>query len=88
MASKVGFHHLKRAAQLIRVFDRPWGKRALRAALNPAPVPYLFMVARGDGTHTFSTNLADHLLAKARLDSIRVVLASSQKAAKDSLLQN
>jgi len=64
------------------------GKRSLHAALNPAPVPYLFMVSQGDGTHAFSMNLTDHLLAKARLDSIRVVLALSQKAARDSLLQN
>ena len=64
------------------------GKRALSAALQPASVPYLFMVSQGDGTHAFSTNLADHLLAKVRLDSIRMALALSQKVARDSLQQN
>ncbi|HEX7343480.1 MAG TPA: endolytic transglycosylase MltG [bacterium] len=64
------------------------GKRALRAALNPASVPYLFMVSQGDGTHAFSIDLSDHLMAKARLDSLREALALSRKAVKDSAGQD
>jgi UPF0755 protein len=61
------------------------GKRALRAALHPDAVPYLFMVSQGDGTHAFSTNLTDHLRAKEKLDSLRQMLALSAAAARDSL---
>jgi UPF0755 protein len=39
------------------------GKAALHAALFPADSNYLFFVARGDGTHAFSTNLRDHQAA-------------------------
>jgi len=36
------------------------GKPSIIAALYPADVDYIFFVSRGDGTHYFSTNLADH----------------------------
>lgn len=36
------------------------GKRSILAALNPANVPYLFFVARNDGTHYFSKTLVEH----------------------------
>ncbi len=36
------------------------GAKAIRAALYPAPVPYLYFVSRNDGTHVFSTTLAEH----------------------------
>jgi len=36
------------------------GRESLAAALAPAPVPYLYFVARGDGTHVFATTLAEH----------------------------
>lgn len=36
------------------------GKRSILAALNPANVPYLFFVARNDGSHYFSKTLAEH----------------------------
>ncbi|HYV58200.1 MAG TPA: endolytic transglycosylase MltG [Candidatus Nitrosopolaris sp.] len=42
------------------------GRAALEAAVNPAPVDYLYFVARGDGTHQFSRTLAAHATAVAR----------------------
>ncbi len=36
------------------------GKDSIEAALNPAPVGYLYFVSRGDGTHVFSTTYRDH----------------------------
>jgi len=47
------------------------GLAAIRAAANPAPVNYLYFVANGDGTHTFSRTLREHLKAKRRLDALR-----------------
>jgi UPF0755 protein len=42
------------------------GRDALEAALHPAPGEALYFVARGDGSHEFSSNLADHNRAVAR----------------------
>ncbi len=36
------------------------GLAAMQAALTPAKVPYLYFVARADGTHTFSRTLEEH----------------------------
>lgn len=36
------------------------GEAAIRAALNPARLDALYFVARGDGTHVFSTTLDEH----------------------------
>jgi UPF0755 protein len=36
------------------------GKDAVEAVLNPAVVPYLYFVGRGDGSHQFSTDLSAH----------------------------
>jgi UPF0755 protein len=36
------------------------GIESIRAALHPAENTYLYFVARGDGTHVFSSNLAEH----------------------------
>jgi peptidoglycan lytic transglycosylase G len=36
------------------------GRAALTAAVHPADVPYLYFVSRNDGTHAFSTTLAEH----------------------------
>ncbi|MEA2625617.1 MAG: hypothetical protein QOD06_1662 [Candidatus Binatota bacterium] len=33
---------------------------SIEAVLNPADVPYIYFVARGDGSHEFTSNLADH----------------------------
>lgn len=36
------------------------GLASLRAAAAPATTPYLYFVAKNDGSHVFSTNVADH----------------------------
>lgn len=36
------------------------GKDSLKAVLYPAQTQYLFFVAKGDGSHQFSTNLEEH----------------------------
>ena len=36
------------------------GEAAIRAAANPIETPALYFVGKGDGTHQFSSNLADH----------------------------
>ena len=43
------------------------GAAAIEAALNPADVPYLYFVARGDGGHIFSRSNREHVNAKNRL---------------------
>lgn len=42
------------------------GLAALEAAVEPAPVDYLYFVARGDGSHEFSSSLEGHNAAVAR----------------------
>ncbi len=42
------------------------GKESLEAAVDPAPVDYLYFVARGDGSHEFSATLTAHNAAVAR----------------------
>jgi UPF0755 protein len=42
------------------------GVDAIRAALTPAKVPYLFYTARPDGSHTFTTTLEKHVEATAQ----------------------
>lgn len=39
------------------------GTASMAAALDPAPVPYLFFVAQPDGKHIFSVTYADHQAA-------------------------
>jgi UPF0755 protein len=42
------------------------GRAALEAAVDPAPVDYLYFVSRGDGSHQFSTTLLEHNAAVTR----------------------
>jgi UPF0755 protein len=42
------------------------GRAALEATVDPAPVEYLYFVARGDGSHVFSSTLAAHNTAVHR----------------------
>lgn len=39
------------------------GSRSIEAALRPADVPFLYYVAKGDGSHVFSRTYAEHLRA-------------------------
>lgn len=43
------------------------GQASLDAVLHPAEVPYLYFVARPDGSHVFSETHAEHLRAKRRI---------------------
>ena len=36
------------------------GRASIEATLQPADVPYLYFVGKGDGTHAFATTLAEH----------------------------
>jgi UPF0755 protein len=36
------------------------GRASLKAAAHPADVPYLYFVARGDGSHVFASSLEEH----------------------------
>ncbi len=42
------------------------GQASLDAVTNPPTTPYLYFVARGDGSSEFSANLADHNRAVAK----------------------
>jgi UPF0755 protein len=58
------------------------GRFSIEAALNPERTNYLYFVARGDGTHAFSSSLSDHLEAKRLLDRLRrgAARADSEKS--------
>jgi UPF0755 protein len=47
------------------------GRKSILAVLYPAPVGYLYMVANGDGSHTFSIDLEGHNSAKRRFNEVR-----------------
>ena len=42
------------------------GQASIDAVLHPPASPYLYFVARGDGSSEFSTNLAEHNRAVAK----------------------
>ncbi len=47
------------------------GEPAIDAALHPAPEPYLYFVAQGDGSHRFSRTLGEHLDAVRRFQKLK-----------------
>jgi UPF0755 protein len=47
------------------------GIASILAVLYPDSSNYLFMVANGDGSHTFSRTINEHIIAKRRFDKIR-----------------
>jgi UPF0755 protein len=53
------------------------GEASLRAVLWPAAVPYLFFVARPDGSHVFSVTEREHVRAKNRIRREREEAADS-----------
>jgi UPF0755 protein len=49
------------------------GAAALRAAVDPTPgADFLFFVAKGDGTHEFTTNYRDHVSAVSQFQLHRM----------------
>lgn len=53
--------------------------KSIRAALYPADVPYLYFVAKNDGTHYFSKTLSEHIAAIKRLKAKREAVRATQK---------
>jgi len=47
------------------------GRSSLDAALHPAPADFLYFVARGDGAHTFSRTLGQHLDAVKKFRELK-----------------
>jgi UPF0755 protein len=47
------------------------GREALEAALQPAAEPYLYFVAKNDGSHHFSRNFSEHAAAVRRYRTTR-----------------
>ncbi len=54
------------------------GLAALRAVLYPAQTPYLYFVARPDGTHQFSRTFAEHTRAIREIRRMRAARARAQ----------
>lgn len=56
--------------------------KAVKAAVYPAETNFLYFVANGDGTHSFSETFSQHVRAKRRFDHYRtqVEKAKQQKA--------
>jgi UPF0755 protein len=48
------------------------GEASIAAALAPADVPYLFFVARPDGSHAFTESFAQHTRAIASIRAVRM----------------
>jgi UPF0755 protein len=58
------------------------GEAALAAALEPADVPFLFFVARADGSHEFTRTNREHINAKNRIRSEATRAAREAAAAR------
>jgi len=58
------------------------GLNAIIAAVAPADTDYLFFVANGDGTHSFSTTYSRHLQAKRRFDQVRRQVEKEEKQSR------
>ena len=59
------------------------GGVALRAAVNPADVKYLYFVARGDGSHTFNSSVTGHLRDKKKFQSVRRSVDRKKRGKQD-----
>ena len=51
---------------------------SIEAALTPAPSPFLYFVANGDGAHVFSRTYAEHLQAIRRIRGLRAPSATPE----------
>lgn len=62
------------------------GAAALEAALQPADVPYLYFVARADGSHEFTRTLREHNNAKNRIrrEAGQALLESAVDVSRDT----
>ena len=61
------------------------GLASIQAVLDPADVPYLYYVAKGDGSHLFATTFEEHQKNVAQAKKIRRIKRLEQKAtAQDS----
>jgi len=58
------------------------GIKSIIAAIEPASVPYIYFVARGDGGHTFSRTMSEHIKAKKKFDQIRREVRCNEKSKK------
>jgi UPF0755 protein len=56
------------------------GKKSILAAIFPAKTNYIFFVAKGDGSHTFSRSAAEHQRAKTQFDKIRREVSRQKRA--------
>lgn len=54
------------------------GLDAIRAVLYPAETPYLYFVARPDGTHQFSRTYAEHTRAIREIRRLRAAMAAER----------
>lgn len=55
------------------------GKNSILAALNPKKIPFIYFVATGDGGHTFTKTLKEHLKAKEKFDAVRRKVAREKR---------
>ncbi len=55
------------------------GKASILATIFPENTNYLFMVAIGNGRHTFTRNLKEHIRAKSEFDKVRRRVAREQR---------
>ncbi|NOG44031.1 MAG: endolytic transglycosylase MltG [Calditrichaeota bacterium] len=55
------------------------GRLSILGTIFPTETNYLYMVAIGNGRHTFTTNLKDHIKAKTEFDKVRRQVARERR---------
>jgi UPF0755 protein len=55
--------------------------KSILAAIEPAKTDYLYMVANGNGSHTFTSNYSEFLRAKMKFQEVRQKVASEANGA-------
>jgi len=56
------------------------GVKSIKAALCPAKVPYIYFVARGNGTHLFTSSLAEHNIAVGKVRAAARIGATTRNS--------